>query len=112
VDWPNIATFSPLKFVGCILNSATFFGLNLDEIVIKDCKAHDVDFREGSFCNSDFSFTDFTNSLFSHTNLSGTDFTEAVNYRIDLNFNQIKGAKFSRYEAVSLLEGLEIELVD
>lgn len=87
-------------------------GLKLNEIIIEECKAHEVDFREGSFCNANFTFTDFTNSLFNETNLSGSDFTEAVNYLIDINNNKIKGAKFSRLEALSLLEYLGIELID
>lgn len=110
--WPNITMFSPLKFFKCIINDSTFFGLSLNEIVIEECKAHDVDFRSGSFCESNFTFTDFTGSLFNQTNLSEADFSEAINYQIDVNFNKIKGAKFSRHEAVSLLESLGIELTD
>jgi len=110
--WPNISLFSPLKFFKCIINDSTFFGLSLNEIEIEECKAHDVDFREGSFCEANFTFTDFTNSLFNETNLTGTDFTEAVNYLIDINYNKIHKAKFSRHEAISLLESLEIELID
>ena len=71
-----------------------------------------MDFREGSFCEADFRSTDFANSLFKETDLTGADFTGAVNYRIDVNYNKISRAKFSRYEAVNLLESLGIELVD
>ena len=49
---------------------------------------------------------------FKETDLTGADFTGAVNYRIDINHNKIKKAKFSRLEAVSLLESLDIELTD
>jgi len=94
------------------MNDSTFMGLSLNEIVIAECKAQEVDLREGSFCDADFSYTDFTNSLFNETNLSGSDFTEASNYQIDINYNNVKGAKFSRHEAVCLLESLGIELVD
>ena len=87
-------------------------GLSLNEIVIEECKAHEVDFREGSFCDANFTFTDFSNSLFNETNLSVSDFTETSNFQIDINYNIVKGAKFSRYEAVCLLESLGIELVD
>ncbi len=111
-EWPSIALPSPLKFLKCIINDTTFFGLNLTELVIEECKAHDVDFREGDFSEANFTFTDFTNCLFNETNLTGADFTEAVNYLIDINHNRIKEATFSRHEAVSLLEGLDIELVD
>ena len=110
--WPNISLFSPIKFFKCIMNDSTFMGLSLNEIIIEECKAYEVDFREGNFCDANFTYTDFANSLFNETNLSGSDFTEALNYQIDINHNNIKGAKFSRHEAVSLLEGLGIELVD
>lgn len=110
--WPNIALFSPLKFYKCVLNDSTFWGLSLNELVVEECKAHDVDFRNGSFADANFKDTDFSNALFNETNLSGADFTEASNYQIDVNYNRIKGAKFSRYEAGSLLESLGIELVD
>ena len=111
-SWPNIALCSSIKFHKCILNDSSFFGLNLEQIVIEGCKAHDVDFREGGFGDANFSYTDFSYSLFSKTNLTGANFTEATNYNIDIYSNEIKGAKFCRYEAVSLLDSLGIELVD
>jgi len=110
--WPSIALSSPITFLKCNISDSTFFGLSIRELVIEECKAHDVDFREGDFCKANFTFTDFTNSLFSVSNLTGADFTEAANYRIDINNNKISRAKFSRQEAVSLLDGLDIELID
>jgi fluoroquinolone resistance protein len=111
-SWPKLMLSSPLKFHKCIINDSSFFGLNLEEIVMEECKAHDVDLREGNFSRANFSFTDFTNSLFGKTNLSGADMTEASNYNIDLHENNIRGARFSRHEAIRLLDCLEIELVD
>jgi len=110
--WPTIALFSPIKFFRCIINDSTFFGLSLNEIIMEECTAHDVDFREGSFCKANFMFSDLLNSLFKETDLTGADFTEAINYQIDINYNKINKAKFSRYEAVNLLESLDIVLVD
>lgn len=112
VSWSEYVLVSPLKFHKCVINDSSFFGLSLEDIEIQDCKAHDVDFREGNFSGADFSYTDFTNSLFNKTNLSDTDFTEATNYDVDINFNEVSRAKFSRFEAVRLLESLDIELVD
>jgi len=111
-SWASFKLPSPIKFQKCIINDSSFFGLSLEEMVLEECKAHDVDFREGDFCESNFTYTDFLNSLFNNTNLAGADFTEAVNYNIDIYFNEIKRAKFSRYEAVRLLNNLDIELVD
>ncbi len=111
-SWASFALCSPIKFYKCIINDSTFFGLSLGEIEIEECKAHDVDFREGDFREANFTYTDFANSLFGGTNLSGADFTAATNYRMDIYHNEIKGAKFSRFEAVNLLDSLGIELVD
>ena len=111
-DWPRFNLSSPLSFKKCILNDSSFLGLSLEEIILEHCRAHDVDFRNGNFAKAKFSYTDFTNSLFSKTNLKEADFSEAQNYTIDLFNNDIKGAKFSKYEALSLLDSLGIELVD
>ncbi len=111
-QWPDILFLSPLKFSRCILDDSVFMGLSLKDIVIEECKARETDFREGNFCHGCFRSTDFGGALFNETDLSGADFTEAVNYRIDLKRNRIEGARFSRQEAVSLLESLGIELVD
>ena len=110
--WPNVALSSPLAFRQCILNDSAFFGLHLPELVMSKCRAHEVDLRDGNFQDADFSGTDFTYAQFHTCNLSRANFEEAVNFAIDLNVNNIKGARFSRHEAVSLLESLGIELVD
>jgi uncharacterized protein YjbI with pentapeptide repeats len=111
-DWPRLNLSSPLRFTQCIINDSSFFGLFLTELTLEHSKAHDVDFRNGNFSKANFTHTDFTNSLFSKTNLKEADFSEAQNYSIDVFNNEIKGARFSKYEALSLLDSLEIELVD
>lgn len=112
VSWSQYVFCSPIKFYKSIINDSSFFGLSLEELEIEECKAHDVDFREGDFSSANFYNTDFTNSLFNKTNLTGASFIEAINYDIDIHFNEVSKAKFSRLEAVRLLEGLDIELVD
>ena len=112
VSWSQYVFCSPLKFYKSIINDSSFFGLSLQELEIEECKAHNVDFREGDFSSANFCNTDFTNSLFNKTNLTAADFIEAINYDIDVYFNEVSKAKFSRLEAVRLLEGLDIELVD
>jgi len=111
-DWPRFPGTAQLKFHKCILNDSSFFGLSLQECVFDGCKARDVDFREANLTDARCSFTDFGGALFGKTNLSGADFSDAIDYDIDVFDNRIKGAKFSRSEAVRLLAGLEILLVD
>ncbi len=110
--WPSIASFKALKFESCLISYSSFYGIELQEISIVECKALEVDFREGNFTESDFSYTNFSGSLFNKTRLRKVNFAEATNYHIDVLNNDIKEAKFSRYEAVSLLECLGIELLD
>lgn len=110
--WPSFNLCSELKFSRCILNDSSFFGLSLSELELDECKLHEVDFREGDFSNSLMTYCDFTNSLFMRTNLQNVDFTESNNFTIDVLENRISKAKFSRYEALSLLGSLGIELLD
>jgi uncharacterized protein YjbI with pentapeptide repeats len=110
--WPNLALASPFKFSDCILNDSSFYGLKLTELQLESCKLQDVDFREGDFSQSNFINSDFSYSLFNNTRLIETDFTDAINYNIDIHNNNIKQAKFSRDQALNLLIGLDIEIVD
>lgn len=110
--WASLAFSSPLKFYKCIINDSSFFGLAFQDLVIEECKAHNVDFREGDFSGANFTYTDFSGCFFNNTNLGRADFSEASNYDIDIYQNTITQAKFSRFEAVRLLDSLDIELID
>lgn len=110
--WPSLKLSCPLKFTQCILNDSCFSGLSLREIEMSECKAHDVDFREADCSAANFMHTDFYNSLFNNTNLTEANFCEAINYRVNIYFNEIKQAKFSLPEATSLLNCLDIEIIE
>lgn len=110
--WSSLVFLVSLIFKGCNISDSTFMGLTLDDSLIEDCKAFNVDFRGSSFKKADFSNTDFTNSIFGETNLAGADFTNSINYDIDIFNNIINKAKFSRYEAIRLLYSLDINLID
>ncbi|MDP5147130.1 pentapeptide repeat-containing protein [Shewanella sp. ULN5] len=110
--WPKFTVNPELSFTRCILNDSSFFGLTLHELILEECKVQEVDFRSGDFVNSSMTSSDFHNSLFMRTNLQKVDFTDSANFNINVNENNLTKAKFSRYEALSLLESLGIELVD
>lgn len=112
VAWPSLALTPRLQFRHCLLDDSSFFGLELDELVLLACQAHDVDFREAHLARATLRETDFSRSLFGKTDLTGADFTDASQYDIDLHHNRLKGAIFSRFEALRLLDSLEITLVD
>lgn len=117
VDWTRASWASyhvdfELAFTRCILNDSSFFGLTLHDLSLEECKVHDVDFREGDFSQSSMTLSDFSHSQFMRTNLSSVDFSDSHSFAINVLENQLKGARFTRYEALSLLEGLGIDLVD
>ncbi|MFO7553122.1 MAG: pentapeptide repeat-containing protein [Haliea sp.] len=111
-SWPVFHVDFELEFHHCILNDCSFFGLTLNELVLDECKLHDADFREGNFADSAMTYCDFTHSVFMRTNLRNVDFSESTGYAINVLDNEVAGARFSRHEALSLLESLGIELVD
>jgi uncharacterized protein YjbI with pentapeptide repeats len=111
-DWPRLVLHSPFEFRHCVLDGGSFFGMKLAGLVLERCRAQDVDFQQADLSRGNFSGTDFTHSQFGQTNLGRANFCDATGYRIDINSNFIGKARFSRLEALSLLDSLDIELLD
>lgn len=110
--WPAVRMAKALAFTRCVLNDSSFFGLDLAELALIECRAVDVDFTDANCRDADFSHTDLKDSVFARTRLAGANLSGAQNYRIDIFNNDIKRARFSLPEAVSLLDSLDIELED
>ena len=108
--WPLINLTCSIQFYECNISESSFFELELIEMIMQGCKAHNVDFRGTNLSRASFVSTNFQNSLFLETNLDGADFTEAYDYNIHPNKNNIKHAKFSFPEVLSLLNHFEIEI--
>lgn len=112
VNWPQLALTAPVSFKDCELSHSSFFELQLKALTMSDCFAKDVDFRHANLAKSQFTGTDFRDSVFHQTNLSNANFVGATQFNIDIKNNDVSGAKFERLEALNLLAGLDIELVD
>lgn len=110
--WSSIRVPGSLSFVRCILNDSTFFGLDLRELKLIDCRAIDVDFTGANCEDADFSHSDLRDSVFRQSKLARANFSEASNYSINISNNDIKRAKFTLPDAMSLLYSLDIELVE
>ncbi len=110
-DWSGLTQVAP-QFKRCVLSDSSFWGLKLESIMIHACDARDVDFREANLHGGDCAHSDFSRALFRKSTLTEVDFSDARSFDIDVRVNEIKGAKFSRYEALRLLGGLDIVLVD
>ncbi len=98
---------------------------SIEESTIKNCifsdlclrktKLYKSDLIECDFVNTDLSETNlfesnFSGSLFHNTNLMGANLINCANYNIDPLKNNIKKAKFSLPEALSLLNFFEITI--
>jgi RimJ/RimL family protein N-acetyltransferase len=110
--WPKIKLLCPIHFTKCDISHSTFFGMNLREVSIIECRANNVDFREADLTKANLTYSDFAESLFINSNLTEADFSYAENYRVDVTTNKTTKAKFMLPEAIALLYGLDIELVD
>jgi fluoroquinolone resistance protein len=111
-NWSSLLNPESVKFTDSILDDGNFYGLDLERLVMRGCRAKDVDFRSGSFIKADFSSSDFKGALFGSTHLEGANFSDAQNTIIDIRNNFLEGAIFSRFEALYLLETMGIVLVD
>jgi uncharacterized protein YjbI with pentapeptide repeats len=111
-SWSRFQTDSPLSFSNCVLDFSAFIGLTLRKITMTKCSAQEVEFSEADLSGGDFSGTNFAKSRFVQTNLSRANFESAINYTIDVTANKITKARFSLPEALSLLYGLDIVLVE
>ena len=111
-DWKSLLNANPIRFYKSILNDSNFFGLHLENIIMKECEVKEVDFTSSFLKNGNFTKSDFKGSIFHSTNLEGSNFTDTSNSSINLKTNHLKGAIFNRYEAIYLLESVGIVLVD
>jgi uncharacterized protein YjbI with pentapeptide repeats len=110
LNWTNVALSAPLIFESCDLSYSVFNSLQLPELVIRNCKAHDVDFADSDLTGSDFSNTDFLECRFNHTKLDKCDFRGAQNYYISPLDNSLAEAHFSVPDVLSLLSPFKINI--
>lgn len=110
--WPPLRLQNTLRFSRCAMGHSTFIGLKLSRMQLTGCTAANVDFRESDLSKADFTGTDLAGSMFHHTELAGADLSRAKNYQIRPADNNVKGARFSLPEAITLLHHMDIKLVD
>lgn len=118
INWTNASwgrkeisqLIKTIDFKACVLNYSSFMGLDLTGIKLVDCTLHEVDFSEAVLRKADFSGSDLQRAIFRNTDLREADFSTARNYSISPSLNNIKQAKFSLPEAMSLLYSMDIQL--
>jgi uncharacterized protein YjbI with pentapeptide repeats len=112
LDWRSYTLNSPISFETCDLSLCIFNSLELREMCMHSCKAHDADFSASDLTGSDLYKTDFKESDFSRSKLNKCNFSESINYRIDPLECSIEGARFSSPEVLTLLRPFNIKIDD
>lgn len=100
-----------MQFNSCQLNLSSFYQLNLKAKSFIDCNLHEVDFTETDLSSSLFKNCDLKGAIFDRTNLSKTNLVSSVNYSINPEDNNIKGATFSENGLAGLLEKYKIKVI-
>ena len=90
-------------FIGCILDYASFYGLEIKNTQFINCRLTGVDFTEATITGSLFDNCDLANATFERTIAEKVDFRTALNFDIDPEKNKIKKAKFSKDNLIGLL---------
>jgi len=97
-----------MTFVACNLTLASFYGLSLKNTTFKECNLSKTDFSNADLSGATLANCDLNQTIFNTTNLEKTDFFTSYNLSISPKYNKIKGAKFSKENALGLLTDFKV----
>ena len=95
---------------GCRLKYNTFTAMELDRFCFDESAITSSLFAECRLAGSDLSGCQLDETEFFKCDLRRADLRRAVGSRIDIMSCQLKGARFTHPQVLSLLEALEIEV--
>ena len=104
--------FFSMGFKNCLLEYCNFSDLNMKKASFIKSRLKECHFTNTVLNGVDFSGVDLSGTVFHNCDLSHADFSSAMRYDIDPRTNKIKKAKFSLPEAVGLLRGFDINLIN
>lgn len=93
-----------VSFDGCVIDSCDFCGMKLKKTPFIKCEITATDFIGTDLTGADFSGAAFRDAGFDKTILVGADFIDARGYAINPASNNVRKAKFSLPDAITLLE--------
>lgn len=112
IAWRECSNPVYVGFKDSQVSYSSFYGKKLKKMQMVNCVALEADFTACDLQQSSFERTDLAGAHFSDTDLTQANFAGARNYEINPATNRIKGAKFSLPDALSLLNYLDIQVVD
>ena len=112
VAWTNARDPLTVDFHHSRISYSTFSGKNLKKGVFIHCQADEVDFSACNLSLANFTGTDLAGARFAATDLTQANFVGAQRYAINVQENKVRKAKFSLPDALALLDGLGVEIVE
>jgi uncharacterized protein YjbI with pentapeptide repeats len=110
IDWTIAREPFRADFSGCRLDNSVFYKLDLRMAKITECSLISADFESANLSKAKLNGCDMSGCKFINTNLSGADFRDAINYAVNPQANNIRSARFSLPEAITLLNYLDITI--
>lgn len=104
---PFLLNFS---FTDCDLTLASFYQLKIKNTSFTNCNLTEVDFTETDLSSSSFNNSDLSKAIFENTILEKANLSEAANFIINPELNNIKKAQFSKENIEGLLTHLDIAI--
>jgi len=93
-----------VSFRKCLISLCNFSGLKMPGTLFFGSMIEDCDFVGSDLSGADFNSCVLTRSIFHNTDLKRADFRLAKNFVIDPANNQLRGARFSVPEVLTLLD--------
>ncbi len=106
----NKFTFNA-KFSDCLMQYASFQGLNLQGFQFTKCQLTEADLTTCNLKKAQFIDCNLDRAIISHCNLEEADFSTAFNFIINPNDNRMKKAKFSLQNLPGLVAVFDVKIV-
>lgn len=110
INWTEASSIASLKFSDCIMDYSVFHSMNLKGFSFVDCKMLEVEFADAQLEKAVITGCMLRGSGFNKATLLNADLRGSTEYFIDVRFTNVKKAKFSMPEAMSLLSSLDITI--
>jgi uncharacterized protein YjbI with pentapeptide repeats len=99
------------SFMDCTLNYTSFYGLDLKNIQVIDCKLVATDFTDCNLSRSKFDNCDLDKAIFVNTDLSNANMSTSYHITMDPEQNKLKHAHFSMASLPGLLAKHKIKVI-
>lgn len=110
LNWTETTTLANCTYSDCLMDYGIFQSMSLKNFSFIGCKMMEVEFSDCQLVKASITGCMLRGSSFNKANLNEADLRGSTEYLIDVRYTNIKKAKFSMPEALTLLSSLNIVL--